>query len=233
MRSFRFLLLAAVPIVFSLQPAALRADDRTDVQALQQRIKQLEARVAELEARVGRPTTRPVSQLGPIAKGDLLHLCIEDLAGPGVQTLRETRVGEDGRAGLPMVGPLRLAGMTLPDAERAVVAEFRAQNLIANAVVKLERWETGTAPGTPTGPLRTGDFVRVWVVDLRGPGLETIVNTQVDGQGRIDLPYLHEVQVAGQSEADAAKTIDKAYRDANLIQNGMAAVLRTGSMEGL
>ena len=210
-----------------------RADDASEIAALRQRVQELEARVRELEIQSGRPTTRPVSQLGPILKGDLLHVSLADLAGPGVLTVRDVRVGEDGTAGLPMIGGVKLVGLTLPDAERAIERNLRDRNLIQNAQLKVERWEAAGASNAPTGPLRTGDLVRVVVTDLRGPGVESVINTQVDEQGNVDLPIIHLVKVVGLSEVAAAAAIDRAFRDANLLQNAGATVLRTGAAEGL
>lgn len=199
---------------------------------MRNRVQQLEAR-EELSALVGRPTTRPVSQLGPIIKGDSLHVSIADLAGPGLLTVRDVRVDSDGKVGIVMVGPVSLVGLTLPDAARSIAKELQTKNLIRNAQVTVERWEAAATSNAPSGPLRTGDFVRIVLSDLRGPGLETVVNTQVDEQGNIDLPMVGAVKVGGLSEINAGAAINRTYRDANLISNAGATVLRTGAAEPL
>jgi protein involved in polysaccharide export with SLBB domain len=230
----RIVLLVGFALFIVHSPTAIRAaDGSADIAALQEQVRQLEARVADLESRVNRPTTRPVSQLGPIANGDLLRISINDLIGPGVAMVREFRVGDDGSVGLPIVGPVHLAGLTLVDGEVAIEKAYRKANLIQNAQNKIERWESAADSTAARGPLRPGEFVRVIVSDLRGPGLETIVNSQVDENGDIDMPLIHRVRVGGLSESAAGQAVDRGFRDANLISNAGATVLRTGGGEGL
>ena len=45
-----------------------------------------------------------------------------DLVAPGTQTIQIRRVGPDGTFSLPYLGPLKLAGMSEIEAEKALVA---------------------------------------------------------------------------------------------------------------
>jgi len=215
--------------LIAVSPYVVRADD----QVLEQKVRLLEQRVAELEARVNRPTTQPVSQLGPIVPGDWLHVSIIDLVGPGVATYRDLHVDEQGMIGMPMVKPIKVGQLTIGKAIEAIVKQYNKENLIQTAQVTVERWEAGARSNIGHGALKTGDFVRAIVVELRGPGTESVINTQIDEQGNIQLPVVGAVKLAGLSEATAGKAIDKAYHDGNIIFNAMATVFRTGESGGL
>ena len=201
-----------------------------DVAALYARIADLENRLSEAERALddlkhgtGVPSTQPITQLGPIAPHDLLRISVEELASAGVTTVLEQRVQDDGKIGVPLLGAVSVGGLTVGKAEETIARLFRDRSFIANAGITVERAQAGADNVVRTGPLATGDFLRVRVLEL-------LKNVQVDERGEVHPPHLKGVKVAGLTEAAAADAITRAYAEAQLVQNAPVSVLRTGPM---
>ena len=208
-----------------------------DVAALYARIADLENRLSEAERALddlkhgtGVPSTQPITQLGPIAPHDLLRISVEELASAGVTTVLEQRVQDDGKIGVPLLGAVSVGGLTVGKAEETIARLFRDRSFIPNAGITVERAQAGADNVVRTGPLATGDFLRVRVLELLGPGRESVKNVQVDERGEVHPPHLKGVKVAGLTEAAAADAITRAYAEAQLVQNAPVSVLRTGPM---
>jgi len=78
--------------------------------------------------------------------------------------------------------------------------------------------------------LRVGDALAVTVRDLEGPGRNTVVDVNVNEEGRVTLPMLPKpVDARGLTTEKLREAIASAYRGANLIQNAKVTVkLRPG-----
>ncbi len=70
-----------------------------------------------------------------IGKNDLITISITDLVGPGVETVKSSRVSESGNISLPLVGQVKASGLTEAQLEEAIVAAYRDANIIQNATV--------------------------------------------------------------------------------------------------
>ena len=64
-----------------------------------------------------------------VRPGDILEVRITDLVGPGVETITFMRVKESGRIALPLLGDLRVAGLTEAEIDRLIYDEFRKSSL--------------------------------------------------------------------------------------------------------
>jgi protein involved in polysaccharide export with SLBB domain/beta-lactamase regulating signal transducer with metallopeptidase domain len=69
--------------------------------------------------------------------GDLLSVSITDLVGPGVETVKQVRVSDTGMISTPLVPPIKVTALTVPEMEKAVQKAYRDGNLIANAQVSV------------------------------------------------------------------------------------------------
>ncbi len=172
------------------------------------------------------PSTQPVLQEGPILADDLLRVSITDLNGPGIVTEILARVDGDGKISLPLVDQVNVKAMTLQEAANAVNKAYRVANLIPNLQSKLERVESGTNPSMRTGPIAADDYVRIEITDLVGPGIVTTKKVQVSKDGTAKLPLVGAVSIVKLTEAQAAKAVQKAYRQAKLIPNAAVTVRR-------
>ena len=76
-----------------------------------------------------------------------------------------------------------------------------------------------------------GDRLTVSIFDLTAPNVVTAMGRRVDADGRISLPLVGQINLRGQTLADAPKLIIKFYRDANLMRNADVAVERTEAFD--
>jgi polysaccharide export outer membrane protein len=72
-----------------------------------------------------------------VGRNDLLSISITEVAGPGVESVKTTRVSESGNVSLPLIGSIKAAGMTEAELEKAIAQKYRDANLIQNAQVSV------------------------------------------------------------------------------------------------
>jgi protein involved in polysaccharide export with SLBB domain len=72
-----------------------------------------------------------------IRVNDLLTIELHDLLGPGLQTVKTTRVTESGMISLPMIGKLKAQGLKLAELEAAIQKAYRDAKVAANVQVKV------------------------------------------------------------------------------------------------
>jgi protein involved in polysaccharide export with SLBB domain len=83
-----------------------------------------------------------------------------------------------------------------------------------------------TGPSTHPGRIGPGDVLSLRVINLSGPGVETIKPVRVAADGTIQPVFLGPIKVAALSDADAEAAIDQAYRAANIVQDAPVIVRR-------
>ncbi|HSZ56552.1 MAG TPA: polysaccharide biosynthesis/export family protein [Tepidisphaeraceae bacterium] len=102
-----------------------------------------------------------------ISPNDMLTIQLSDLSGPNTETLRQTRVSESGNISLPyLTEPIRAAGLTEIELERAVVDAYRRAQLIEHANVSVTVteargrafWISGAVGAPGQYPITQGDF---------------------------------------------------------------------------
>ncbi|MGH7178169.1 MAG: polysaccharide biosynthesis/export family protein [Tepidisphaeraceae bacterium] len=72
-----------------------------------------------------------------IGRGDFIAISISDLNGPGVETVKQMRVTDNGKISLPLVGQLQAEGLTEAQLETAVQQAYGDAQLIKNAQVSV------------------------------------------------------------------------------------------------
>ncbi len=72
-----------------------------------------------------------------IGRNDLLQISITEIAGPGVETVKTSRVSESGNVSLPLIGSVKATGLTEADLEKAIADKYREKNIIQNAQVSV------------------------------------------------------------------------------------------------
>ena len=78
-----------------------------------------------------------------------------------------------------------------------------------------------TAVDYKIGP---GDLLQITIQDLAGQGLQQVESKLVSESGKVSLPYLGQVSVTGQTEAEAEAAIVKAYADAQILPRAIISV---------
>jgi polysaccharide export outer membrane protein len=96
-----------------------------------------------------------------IGRNDLINVSITDLVGPGVETLKTTRVAESGKISLPLIGQLQAAGRTEADLEQDIIAAYRDAGLIQNAQVSVTVVEARQRKFSVLGSGRNGQYALV------------------------------------------------------------------------
>jgi protein involved in polysaccharide export with SLBB domain len=72
-----------------------------------------------------------------IGHNDLLQISITEVAGPGVETVKTSRVSESGNISLPLIRVVKAAGLTEAELEKAIADKYRSENIIQNAQVSV------------------------------------------------------------------------------------------------
>lgn len=73
---------------------------------------------------------RPVQAQYRIQPGDLLEVAVSDLFGENQTTPIPARVQEDGTVSLPLVGPVAVSSLTVPESEKVVFASYCAKEML-------------------------------------------------------------------------------------------------------
>jgi len=77
-----------------------------------------------------------------ISPSDLLTIEVSDLTGPGTQTVKTTRVKENGTITMPYLSsPVHAQGLTEDQLEKAIVDRYRTENIIQKAQVTVQLTE--------------------------------------------------------------------------------------------
>jgi protein involved in polysaccharide export with SLBB domain len=155
--------------------------------------------------------------------GDPLAVSILGLEGTGKNTIVDVNVNEEGQITLPMLSkPVPAKGLTTEKLRDAIVKEYRQARLIQNANVTVK-----FRPGkeNEARALGVGDALVVTILDLEGPGKNTIVKADVDPKGEITLPMLSKpVPAKGLTREKLCAEIIKAYERDQLIANATVIV---------
>ncbi|MDQ3438793.1 MAG: polysaccharide biosynthesis/export family protein [Planctomycetota bacterium] len=72
--------------------------------------------------------------------------------------------------------------------------------------------------------LKVGDLVTVSVMDLVGPGVETIKTARIDGDGTINMPYAGQVKASGLSPRALEEAVLNALRGAHVVKDAVIVV---------
>ncbi|HYE18364.1 MAG TPA: polysaccharide biosynthesis/export family protein [Tepidisphaeraceae bacterium] len=170
------------------------------------------------------PKTTIAESVGTIEPRDLLRLTIGE--GGVVELSRRVRVDADGMARVPFLPPVKLAGRTTADAERALATALREAQVMRAAVVRAWRVEAGSRLADEGGPIARGDVLSVTIGELLGAGTETELRPRVGSDGVATLPYVGAVKVFGLTEAKAEAAVAKALADAGVIRTPQVTLWR-------
>lgn len=68
------------------------------------------------------------------------------------------------------------------------------------------------------------DLLQITIQDLAGNGLQQVEQKRVSESGKISLPYLGQIAVMGQTEAEIEDSIVRAYADAQILPRAIVSV---------
>jgi polysaccharide export outer membrane protein len=76
-----------------------------------------------------------------IGASDFISISIFDLVAPGIETVKNVRVSESGNISLPQISPIKAAGLTEAQLEKAIRDAYRDEQIIQNANVTVTVFE--------------------------------------------------------------------------------------------
>ena len=120
------------------------------------------------------------------------------------------------------LGAFNKEAMVVPIVDKLSPAIEEPMDMFVNA---REPTAEDLVPSDTDYGLSPGDLIAVSITDLIGPGVESLKQVRVTDTGRISLPYINQIQIAGLTEAQAEQAISNAYRDAQIIQNAQVSVV--------
>ncbi len=140
----------------------------------------------------------------------------------------EVRTPVPAGASRPSSAPIRRPSAPSPSATKPVAAppvqvmapspaaraESRPPAPVAPAAAEDALPESGVSDGVYQ--LKVGDVVQVF---LRGIPTPEVVDSNIDEHGMISLPLINEVQAAGQSASELARSVRQIYLDRGLYKN--------------
>ena len=170
-----------------------------------------------------RPTTRP----DVFEPGDLLLVRVDELTtDPGAALIVPTRVQADGTIEPPLCPSMVVTGMDRATVERTLSAAYMGCFSERDPTAEVTRLQVANTGGPMPGPIAEGDLIRCEVNGLTvDPGRTRVLVQRVDGAGRVSLPMLAPVRVAGLTDGPAARAVAEAYRRANVLAGAQVSVL--------
>lgn len=182
------------------------------------------------------PTTAPASAvkadtadiktdyiLGP---NDLLQVTLFGLEGAGLQTIKSTRVSGTGNITMPyMADPVHVGGMTALAARDEIAKAYEKAGVLNHAKesVSVEVVEMRNRPRAKP-EIAADELIIVSVMDLVGPGVESVRTVRPDDEGNIRLAYVGEMKAVGLKPIDLEKAIAKAYHEKGVLEKALVVV---------
>ncbi|QQE13006.1 polysaccharide biosynthesis/export family protein [Planctomycetota bacterium] len=100
-----------------------------------------------------------------IGPGDLLTVTVFELVSPGVESVQTRRVDETGMIRLPIIGPVRAAGLSSSELEKTIGKILEEKNILRNATVSVILQESRQNTFSVIGePLQGGTAIGTYVI---------------------------------------------------------------------
>lgn len=157
-----------------------------------------------------------------IMPGDTLCIGIAELFPGQVETIKTVHVNAQGDVPLLYLGGVHVGGMEFGTAEKVIAEAYKGAQLVAQTSVSINR----LAGGKVARPLRAGDRVSVRIFELAEPGEWVVRIVPVSEGGKVGLPFIGQVELAGMDEGAAERVIAKRYEDQQRIRDAMVSVYR-------
>jgi protein involved in polysaccharide export with SLBB domain len=181
------------------------------------------------------PATKPSSESSlpdrAIDTWDLVRVTIPGLHDPITPTILLKRIDQNGDLWLPVVGAINVRAKQPADVAQAIAQLYHDRELLDRADVKVQIVEAARDAKVKPGAVDKGDLLEVRMWDLAGPNKESREVLKVDADGKISLPKLGKIEVAGLTDGPIEQAITKAYREAGLIANTPVSVRKIDEWE--
>lgn len=132
----------------------------------------------------------PIFEESKIAGGDTIAVSIFELLAPGQNTSRQIKVGDGASISLPVLGQLRVAGMTPREIELEIKSQLRTKAILDDADVQVQLLESPGLRFSILGEVRRSGAYPIPTPEYR------LLNALADAGGV--PPELHELYVIRQ-----------------------------------
>jgi hypothetical protein len=143
-----------------------------------------------------------------------------------------------GKDAAPSPTPVRPELLELEVKHAELLSKYRADHPTVKAIEKKIEFLKGeiAAQGVAEqkshhAAIGADELVTVSIMDLVGPGVETVKTSRVDDDGSISLPYVGAVKAKGLRSVELEKEIAKAYKEKNVVANALVVVSLPGRGE--
>jgi protein involved in polysaccharide export with SLBB domain len=173
----------------------------------------------------GRPNA--VNPAGTVRAGDLIEVVVWGLVVDATPATMQVRVDADGKAALPLLNAIPVAGQTTDVAAVTFAQAYRQAAIEPAAIITVGIVEPADRATVKPGVFASGETARILLFDLGSEGRPAVVNAVVAENGTVQIPLVGAVTLRGLTEADAAIAIQQAFRTRRLADNALVSVLRT------
>lgn len=141
-----------------------------------------------------------------IGKNDLLSISITEVAGPGVESVKTSRVSESGMVSLPLIGTVKATGMSEAELEKSIAQAYRDKNIIQNAQVSVTVLEARQRTFSILGVVGRPGQYQIVQSDFRMLDALTLAgDVQVQG---VEYAYIIRKETKDKKGTTPAKTPD-------------------------
>jgi protein involved in polysaccharide export with SLBB domain len=168
-----------------------------------------------------------VNPAGTVRAGDLIEVVVWGLVVDATPATMQVRVDADGKAALPLLNAIPVAGQTTDVAAVTFAQAYRQAAIEPAAIITVGIVEPADRATVKPGVFASGETARILLFDLGSEGRPAVVNAVVAENGTVQIPLVGAVTLRGLTEADAAIAIQQAFRTRRLADNALVSVLRT------
>jgi len=139
--------------------------------------------------------------------GDLIAINVYELLAPGKDLAETRQIAADGTVRVPMLGPLKFAGLSPRQARDMLETALVEGHVIADPQVRVAlRMPAAQAPKEAKA-VKAGDqlLVRIWA--LVKPDKDYVGQLNVNADGEIHVPSVGQLKVEGQRADEIEKTL--------------------------
>lgn len=165
-----------------------------------------------------------------IGRNDLISVSITDLVAPNVETLRTTRVSETGMITLPLVEPIKAAGRTEAQLEKAIVKAYKDANIIQNAQVSVSVTEARARSYSILGAVTQPGQYAILNSDFRVLDALVLARDVTSAQGIEYIYVIRQLNPGAAAEQAAPSTTEPSTQPPAVLPGGAGDVLTPHSM---
>ena len=163
-----------------------------------------------------------VHQLGP---GDVISVQIFELFQPGRDHVESRQIDAAGEIRLPRLGVVEAAGRTRDELEEHIAGRLREAGLLRRPSVRVRIWQRYAGEAPFEDPvIKPGQRLQLRIYELERPGQDWGGRIEVDDQGRIGIPELGAVELAGLTTAEAEDHLRQRLAEAEMRRNPIVRI---------